>query len=145
MIARVSDHPDWDIFNAMLYRCNNPRSKKYPRYGGRGITVCGRWLRGGFRVFVADMGPRPSPKHSLDRIDNDGPYSPENCRWATMTQQQRNTMRNRLLAFQGQTMPMSEWAERLGMNPKVLRNRLTRGWSVDRALSTPMSRRTGTP
>jgi hypothetical protein len=76
---------EYRIWNGMKSRCLNPNRKDYPRYGGRGVTVCERWLR--FENFYADMGPRPSPKHSIDRIDNDGNYEPGNCKWATLAEQ----------------------------------------------------------
>lgn len=72
----------------MRTRCNNPHTKSYPKYGGRGITVCSRW--NDFASFLADMGPRPSPKHSIDRMDNDGNYEPGNCRWARSSEQALN-------------------------------------------------------
>lgn len=125
------EYGSWD---KMIQRCRNPNTVSFHRYGGRGIKVCERWRL--FENFLADMGERPAGM-SLDRIDNDGHYEPGNCRWATRTEQSRNMSRNRLLTFNGETMPVSAWAEKLRLPRKVLEGRLRNGWSIDRALTTP--------
>lgn len=129
------------LWRAMLNRCYLKTHHAYASYGGRGIKVCVRW-RGpnGYVRFVADVGPRPSTAHTLDRFpDNDGDYKPGNVRWATRKEQQRNSRANRLLIFRGRTQPMSAWAEELKIPYVTLQQRLRNGWSVERALSTPAS------
>lgn len=95
-------------------RCFHPKTKGYCDYGGRGITVCERWLAS-FENFVQDMGPKPSPKHSIERDDVNGNYTPENCRWATKPEQESNKRNSRLLTYQGQTNTLSEWARISGV------------------------------
>jgi len=120
----------------MKQRCLCPNDPFYERYGGRGIEVCKRW-KDSFENFYEDMGPRPVG-HVLDRLDNDGNYEPNNCRWVTESMNQRNRSTNRLLTFRGKTVTLVEWAEELGFNVNTLTTRLNKlGWSVERALTEP--------
>lgn len=122
----------------MRKRCHDSRGPNFADYGGRGIKVCSAWLGPmGFARFLADMGEAPTPKHEVDRINNDGDYTPENCRWATRKTQNRNTRRAVLLKHAGEELPLEEWAERLGMPGARIRHRLRRGWTVAEALITP--------
>ena len=107
-------HPLYRTWYGMVTRCQNPKAQAYHYYGGRGITVCDRWLES-FETFYADMGERPSPKHSIDRIDNDGPYSPENCRWATWEEQANNKRNTVWIEFQGERLSAAQWRKRLGV------------------------------
>lgn len=124
----------------MLQRCGNSRSTGYANYGGRGITVCERWLGpGGYGRFRDDMGPSPSERHTLDRINVDLGYAPENCRWADWTQQGRNRRNNHVLKLGADSDPMSAWAERTGINVKTLSSRLNQyEWDPERALTEPV-------
>lgn len=128
-----TDSPAWRSWKAMLGRCYTPGTNDYDRYGGRGITVCDRW-RGpkGFVNFFADMGDRPVGMQ-IDRKDSNGNYSPDNCKWSTPKQQQRNRCSNRLVEYQGQSITVTELSERTGVHLDTLRARLDAGWSVDRA------------
>jgi hypothetical protein len=133
-----ADHPvEYRIWVQMRARCRNPRSTTYAHYGGRGISVSPIW--DDFAQFYADMGPRPTPRHSVDRIDNDGPYSPENCRWATQSQQMRNTRVTIRISHNGRTLSITDWAEEVGINRGTLVQRLLRGWSIERALAETAS------
>lgn len=134
---RKSRKPEYNVWIGMLHRCANPKRYGYYRYGGRGIRVCERW-QASFEDFLADMGPRPSPDHSIDRIDNDGHYEPGNCRWATDAEQRRNRSDNRVLCFRGESRCLTDWAAKLGLTDSTIQYRLdVMRWSVDRALTEP--------
>lgn len=122
------------IWQAMLNRCRNKNVPHYCNYGGRGITVCDRWAN--YENFVSDMGKCPEGDMSIDRIDNDGNYEPGNCRWATRKEQNRNKRGNRLITYDGETMILKEWAERLDIDQASLRERLEK-WDLSRALTQP--------
>lgn len=131
-------HAMWHTWKQMIARCTNPKRPNYPNYGGRGIFVCKRWMQS-FENFVSDIGVKPSDSHSLDRIDNDGPYSPENCRWATGREQQRNRRCSKIIEFGGERLSMTEWSERLGLTVTALRLRIER-WDFEKAMTTPGNR-----
>lgn len=133
--GRSLEYRSWE---AMKRRCSKPEDRNYKNYGARGISVCRRWRgRGGFASFLADLGPKPTRSHTLERTDNDGDYTPENCRWATRSEQSRNRRNNKLITHNGQTLLLVEWAELLGVSRSLILARLRRGWSVDRALTEP--------
>jgi len=131
--SRTPEHQAW---RAMRHRCMSPRNTNWLNYGGRGITVCPEWTS--FERFYSDMGPRPSPQHSLDRRDNNGPYSPENCRWVLAETQMRNRRSNSLLTYNRVTHTITEWAARLATTVPTIRGRLARGWSIEDTLATPV-------
>lgn len=102
---------EYSVWATMLARCRNPAAVGYEKYGALGVSVCERWYS--FACFIEDMGPRPTSRHTIDRIDNDGNYEPENCRWATYTQQARNKSNNVLATIDGLTLTMKAWSEKL--------------------------------
>lgn len=127
----------YKIWKGINDRCLNPMRKEFPHYGGRGITVCDRWHRDtprAFENFLEDMGERPSKRHTVDRTDNDGPYSPENCRWATRRDQGNNRRTNVPFTHEGLTQTVTEWARELGINSSTVFNRIHRGVPVGVAL-----------
>lgn len=125
----------YNVWNHMRHRCQNPKDKSFPRYGGRGIAVCQRWFI--FSNFVADMGLAPAGL-SLERSDNSLGYSADNCVWATATQQARNRRSTRLVEFNGVIKSMASWAEELHIELSLLHWRLN-NWSVERALTEPVA------
>lgn len=125
------------IWKQMKIRCLNPNHSTYKSYGGRGIKVCDRWLNS-FEDFLKDMGHPPTPSHTLDRINGNGNYCPENCRWATRIEQASNTSRNVLLDFKGERMTMAGWSRKTGLSAGAIRHRfLDLGWSAEKTLTTP--------
>lgn len=132
-----SGTPLYEVWCKMRERCGNPNNPNYSAYGGRGIYVCERWQI--FENFLADMGERPSPQHSIDRINNDGPYSPDNCRWVGSIKEQRSNCRdNRYLTYQGETLIVSEWARRTGIDVDTLLFRINSRWSAEDTLTRPL-------
>jgi hypothetical protein len=125
------------VWHQMVRRCTNPRTHNWARYGGRGITVCERWKE--FSAFIADMGECP-PGHSLERINNEGSYSPENCRWATPKEQSSNMRTNRRITAFGETLHVSEWSRRLGIRGTTIHGRLKTGLDGEAALTRPRKR-----
>lgn len=114
--------PEYRAWAAMKTRCYNKKERSYKDYGGRGIKVCDRWLNS-FENFLADMGNKPTPKHSIDRKDTNKGYSPENCRWATKKEQANNKRTTMFITIDGQTKSVSEWAETLGIKRDTLYKR----------------------
>lgn len=138
LMAKPFSH-ERSVWKSMRGRCQNPNVTGYQYYGGRGITVCERW--NSFANFLADMGPRPSSGHSIERKDNDGSYSPENCCWATRLEQACNVQKSRRITHDGRTQTISQWARELNMEYNTLFGRISNyGWAHERALTTPVRR-----
>lgn len=136
----MSNSPEWLAWKNMKSRCYENNHQAFKRYGGRGVTVCQRWLES-FEAFFQDVGRRPSPGHSLDRFpDNNGNYEPGNVRWATRIEQQNNTRSNRTITVDGVTLTVSQWAKRAGMRVGTVFRRLKKGWSDEEAVTTPLRR-----
>ena len=133
----MSKSPLYGVWRGMHERTGNPAHAEWPNYGGRGIAVCDRWKR--FELFAADMASGYRKGVQLDRIDNDGDYSPSNCRWVSHQANQRNKRTNHRIEWRGRELIAQEWAELLGIPANTIIYRLRRGWTVERALSTSAS------
>lgn len=132
----VKMEPEYYTWKRMRQRCYDAHTHEWERYGGRGIVVCERWT--GFTLFLADMGPRPSPMHSLDRFpDTNGNYEPGNCRWATASQQARNKGNTRWVTLGGDTMSLADAVEKHNAVYRLVSARLRLGWDIMDALTLP--------
>jgi hypothetical protein len=141
-IARSTIHgmshvSEYKIRMGMIARCYNPSSPNFKNYGGRGITVCDEW-KNDFITFFKYVGKRPSPKHSLDRIDNDGNYEPGNVRWATQKQQSNNARHNHKITIHEWTMNLCQWARFVGKKESAISERLKKGWPPAKAIFYPI-------
>lgn len=133
-----SKTPEYEAYMHMIRRCYNPDNKAYPDYGGRGIGVFPDWLGpGGFERWLAHIGLKPHPKMTQNRKDNNGNYEPGNVEWATHKEQNNNRRSNHLLAHNGRTMTVSQWATETGTKYQTLQSRIRLGWDDARVLSTP--------
>lgn len=130
--------PEYGIWNGMLNRCYNPNDRKYPIYGGRGITVCDEWFAS-FEAFYRDVGPRPSKEYSLDRIRSNEGYNTSNVRWATIHEQNNNKRTNRRITAFGQTKTLAEWAMFTGINRRTIAKRLDAGRTPEEALANKVA------
>ena len=130
------------VYSGMKDRCLNPNSQHYKDYGGRGVKICARWLES-FDHFFADMGPRPSADHSLDRIDNDGYYEPGNCRWATRAEQARNKRNTTIALYRGRKMKLQDLCDDYDVPPSTVYSRLSRGVKIEAALRGAVAARIG--
>lgn len=136
---RVTDLPEYGIWRGMLRRCRVPKAKDYPRYGGRGITVCDRWTTGegaitGFLCFLADMGARPTPQHTLDRTMNDEGYAPGNVTWKLNIEQQQNRRITRMVEVDGTKISVADACRRLGLDFNKVRKKMERGHSPEESI-----------
>ena len=132
--------PEHNSWRAIIQRCENPRCKCFPAYGGRGITLSPEW-RHSFAAFFEHVGPRPTPNHTIDRIDNEKHYEPGNVKWSTKVEQNRNRRDSVILTYDNRSMNLIAWAHHLGIGQPTLWARLNRhGWSVERALGTPVNK-----
>lgn len=129
---------EYTIWRLMHDRCYNEKNPQHKDWGGRGIYIVEEWKGPGkFTNFLDNMGTRPSKKHSINRIDNDGPYSPENCRWATVDEQANNRTDNHCITWNGTTKTVAQWKQATGIHEQTIISRLRRGWTVEDALSMP--------
>lgn len=138
----LSKTTEYSIWTNIKTRCYNPKHRYFYRYGGRGIVLCERWSES-FENFLADMGPRPSPKHTIDRINNDGNYEKANCRWATMQEQQNNKSSNEHIEYFGVRLTLAEAGRISHLKESAIRRRLKLGWTINNAMSAPLSSERG--
>ena len=135
----LKGHPIWKAWRGMKDRCLCKTNKDYPRYGGRGITICEEWVNDVETFYKWSIPNGWREGLTLDRRDNDKGYCPDNCRWTPRKEQQNNRgSHNRLLTFKGKTQTVVQWAEDLGIHKRCLQSRVWKGWSVKEILTTPV-------
>lgn len=130
---------EYNIWRGIRQRCLDPNNPSFENYGGRGIKICREWLES-FETFCTDMGQAPSGRHSVGRIDNNGDYCKENCRWETFDQQCNNSRWNVFLTHNNKTQTIAQWTKELSLPRGVISSRLRSGWPVDRALSAKVNK-----
>ena len=141
-LARTITHgltrsPEYSVWCGMKRRCYNKHDRRYMSYGGRGIRLCPTWEHS-FETFIADMGQRPTPNHSIERIDVDGNYCKDNCAWIPLRNQAFNKRSNKLFSAYGATRILAEWSRVSGVSYKLLQSRISRGWDIQKAIETPL-------
>lgn len=134
--SKKNETSEYRSWRGMHQRCSSPNHKLAHRYSNRGIKVCNRWKS--FQNFLLDMGFKPTNKHTIERINSDKDYEPENCKWATKLEQGRNTSRTVFITYNGKTLPASKWTELLGMKRRTLLARIRLGWSIEDAITRPV-------
>lgn len=142
-IHGMSKSPEHRVWNSIQGRCYNENNRAYKSYGGRGIAVCDRWRYGengrhGFQCFLNDMGTRPSASHSIERMDNDGPYAPWNCKWATIKEQSINKRNSVKVILDGKEVPLKDACKFFGINYYTAHNRILAGMPPEEAMSKPL-------
>lgn len=133
LATRKNRHPLFGRWKQMRQRCENPKDSSYKDYGGRGIFVCKRWES--FQNFIEDMAGTFIPGLTLERRNNNGPYAPYNCEWATAKRQRNNSRYIHYITLADLKLNLQQWSEKIGINPNTIRNRLAAGWSIERALT----------
>jgi len=136
------EHPLYGTWSKMIQRCKDPKDRFWKSYGGKGVKVCERWLV--IDNFILDMGNKPSKYHSLDRINNDGDYCPENCRWSTPLEQARNKTNNNWITINGETKCLVDWCKLNNISPSRACARIRTGWDKARAVTTPKTHKSKT-
>lgn len=136
-LCHTPEHRAWA---SIKQRCLCKTSSQYKYYGQRGIGICHEW-RTSFESFLNHVGKRPTYKHSIDRINNDGHYEPGNVRWASKAEQANNRRSNRIITLNGESLTLSQWADKLNMPKTAIPNRLILGWSIEKTLTTPFKKR----
>lgn len=133
--------PEYVSWQRMVQRCSNSNYENYDSYGGRGIKVCERWKKS-FTNFLSDMGNKPFPKAHIDRIGNNGDYTPSNCRWVSCKENARNKRNNLVIEWKGKVRTLSQWSELLNINKNTLRDRIySKNWTIGDALTVPVMRK----